>query len=97
MGNKRIRDKKHLKRICEDGCMICGGEAIPHHLLRSGSHGGSLKAPDTEAVPLCPAHHDELHRNGNEVAFFEDYAIPYAEVLEYVAELWKETLTLRGK
>lgn len=92
---KRLVDKKHLQRICTLPCMICGGEAIAHHLLRTGSHSMGRKAGDDEAVPLCNAHHCVLHANGDEIKFFENNGWNYSRVIAHAKMLYEETLRNR--
>lgn len=93
--NKRIRDKKHLKRVAELGCYLCGGEAVPHHLIASGSHGMGIKAPDCEVLPLCHDHHMGLHAHGDEKAWFANLGYVYEEIITTCHDLYKETLRLR--
>ncbi len=35
-----------------------------HHVRTAATAGTGMKPPDTDAVPLCYAHHDEHHRIG---------------------------------
>lgn len=70
----------HLRFLRGLPCCACrhpsgpGGEA--HHLLRIGGvRGVGMKAPDRWAVPLCRAHHDALHRDGNEDRWFRSVGI----------------------
>lgn len=51
----RRADPKHLARVRELGCIICGGPASAHH-IRHGQ-GMEQKADDREAIPLCYYHH----------------------------------------
>lgn len=69
--------------------MICQGiEVQAHHLLRAAPRGMGLKAGDNWVVPLCYYHHSELHRNGDEVEFFELYGWDYEAVKNYATGLW---------
>ena len=58
---KRKRDKKHLDRVAALNCIVCMNEGLGptpaaiHH-IRTG-YGTSQRAPDSEALPLCPTHH----------------------------------------
>lgn len=63
---RRIRDPKHLAWIRTQGCLICGGLSQAHHLMTSQPSAMGLKSGDDQAVPLCPAHHRELHDHGDE-------------------------------
>ena len=65
---KRLRDKQHLRFVAKQPCLVCGREPCdPHHLRFAQSRGLGLKVSDEFAVPLCRAHHRELHRAGKEV------------------------------
>jgi hypothetical protein len=46
------------------------------------------KVGDDFTVPLCRAHHRELHHSGNEAAWWHDMGI---EPLEIAEQLWRET------
>ena len=54
-------DKQHLNRLSAIGCIACRLQGTPgtpaeiHH-PRAGA-GAGRKAPHTDAMPLCPAHH----------------------------------------
>lgn len=62
----RARDQKHLAWVRRQPCLICGGLSIAHHLMFSQPSAMGLKSSDHHAVPLCPAHHQELHATGDE-------------------------------
>ena len=64
---KRLRDKQHLRFVAKQPCLVCGREPCDaHHLRFAQSRGLGLKVSDEFAVPLCRAHHRELHRAGKE-------------------------------
>ncbi|MBW2904645.1 DUF968 domain-containing protein, partial [Escherichia coli] len=53
-------------------CVCCNKPADdPHHLIGHGQGGMGTKAHDLFVLPLCRAHHDELH--ADTVAFEEKY------------------------
>jgi hypothetical protein len=54
----------------------------------------SRKVGDDFTVPLCRAHHRELHHSGNESAWWHDMGI---EPLEIARQIWRETETRRGE
>ena len=65
---RRVRDKLHLRFVAKQPCLICGRQpSDPHHLRFAQSRGFAQKVSDEFAVPLCRAHHRELHRAGNEI------------------------------
>lgn len=82
---KRQKDKKHLQWVTQQKCLIhkagfhsCNGVIQAHHLLKPSSkyRGFGLKAHDSEVIPLCQFHHQQLHTKfGNEFKFFEHYGL----------------------
>jgi hypothetical protein len=88
---ERARDRRpgmsppHLERIRQLACTVCyETRGIHAHHLRSGDaareRGIGLKAVDKRTLPLCWAHHDELHRYGSrrEADWFQKRGInPY--------------------
>src|SRR5713226_8671392 len=65
---KRLRDKQHLRFVAKQPCLVCGREPCdPHHLRFAQQRGLAQKVSDEFTVPLCRAHHRELHRAGKEV------------------------------
>ena len=75
---KPVRDKKYIKFIKELSCIVCQAPppSDPHH---SETGGRGTKASDTTAIPLCHAHHNELHCTGKKT-FATKYAIDYNRV-----------------
>ena len=62
---RRLRDKTHLRFVAKQPCLVCGRQPCDaHHLRFAQSRGLSLKVSDEFTVPLCRAHHRELHRTG---------------------------------
>lgn len=54
-------DKNHLSRVAEIGCVVCKNEGFGNtpaaiHHIRDG-YGRGQRAPHSETLPLCPAHH----------------------------------------
>jgi hypothetical protein len=60
----------------------------PHHLRFAQSRALSRKVSDEFAVPLCRGHHRELHRHGDEAAWWDRLGI---DVLEVARALWLES------
>ena len=86
---KRLRDKQHLRFVAKQPCLVCGREpSDPHHLRFAQSRGLGLKVSDEFAVPLCRAHHRELHRAGKEVDWWTRRRI---EPIDIARRLWIET------
>lgn len=64
---RRLRDKQHLRFVARQPCLICGRQPCDaHHLRFAQSRGLGLKVSDQFTVPLCRAHHRELHGAGKE-------------------------------
>jgi hypothetical protein len=58
----------------------------PAHI---GPHGFCQKAPDTNCVPLCREHHDELHAIGRKT-FEPKYEICFEIIIEGLFTEWSE-------
>jgi hypothetical protein len=59
-----------------------------HHLRFAQSRALELKVSDEFTVSLCRTHHRELHRRGNEIAWWESVVL---KPLEVAQRLWRET------
>jgi DNA recombination protein Rad52 len=82
----RRRDRKHLRFVATQPCLICGRTpSDPHHLRFTQPRGLSLKVSDEYTVPLCRGHHRELHQTGNEIAWWERLSI---DPLPLARKLW---------
>jgi hypothetical protein len=60
-----------------------------HHLKFAQPRSLGRKVSDEFTVPLCRHHHQQLHRNGSEVAWWADLQIA---PLEVARDLWQATL-----
>jgi hypothetical protein len=86
---KRLRDKQHLRFVAKQPCLVCGREPCdPHHLRFAQPRGLAQKVSDEFTVPLCRAHHRELHRAGKEKDWWSRNGL---EPLESARSLWKLT------
>jgi hypothetical protein len=64
----RRRNKVHLKYVAAQPCLLCGRQpSDPHHLRFAQPQALGRKVSDEYTVPLCRAHHRQLHRTGNEM------------------------------
>ena len=89
----RIRDKEHLRYVASQPCLLCSATpSDAHHVRFAQPRAMGRKVGDDFTVPLCRAHHRELHHNGNEAAWWHDMGIDPIEIAE---ELWAETETRR--
>lgn len=59
---RRWTNEKYTRWAKAQPCLCCGNPADdPHHLVGYGQGGTGTKAHDLFVIPLCRAHHDELH------------------------------------
>ena len=85
----RIRDKDHLRFVVSQPCLLCSKTpSDAHHVRFAQPRAMSRKVGDDFTVPLCRKHHRDLHRCGNETAFWHDMGI---DPLQIARELWEET------
>lgn len=82
----RKRSKAHLLFVRDQPCLVC--QQTPsdaHHLKFAQPKALGRKVSDEFTVPLCRAHHQELHREGNERAWWSNLQI---SPLPIAQELW---------
>jgi hypothetical protein len=73
---RRIRDREHVKAVAKQPCLVCGRRpADAHHLRFAQSPALSCKVSDEFTVPLCRGHHREVHRCGDEAAWWRKTCI----------------------
>jgi hypothetical protein len=83
------RDREHLKFVASQPCLICGRTpSDPHHVKFAEQRAMGRKVSDRFTVPICRLHHRELHRKGNERAWWEKRQI---DPLPVAAGLWAKT------
>jgi hypothetical protein len=69
---RRIRDREHVKLVAKQPCLVCGRTpADAHHLRFAQSRALGRKVSDEFTVPLCRGHHREVHRCGDEAAWWK--------------------------
>jgi hypothetical protein len=86
---RRIRDREHVKSVAKQPCLVCGRRpADAHHLRFAQSRALSRKVSDEFTVPLCRGHHREVHRSGDEAAWWKKVAI---DPTAAARALWLET------
>jgi hypothetical protein len=74
--------------------LICGRQpADAHHLRFAQSRALGCKVSDEFTVPLCRGHHREVHRSGDEVAWWKKMGI---DSLSAAYTLWLETHQLQS-
>ena len=68
---RRFRDKEHVKFVANQPCLVCGRRPSDAHHLRFAQHRAlGRKVSDEFTVPLCRGHHREVHRCGDEAAWW---------------------------
>jgi hypothetical protein len=73
---RRLSDKVHLKFVGSQPCLICArSPADAHHLRFTQPRAMGRKVSDEFTVPLCRTHHRDVHRFGDEVAWWERRAV----------------------
>jgi hypothetical protein len=91
---RRIRDREHVKSVAKQPCMVCGRRpADAHHLGFAQSRALGRKVSDEFTVPLCRGHHREVHRCGDEVAWWNKVGI---DPTLTARALWLKTHPLPG-
>ena len=69
---RRVRDREHVRHVTQQPCLICGRRpSDAHHLRFAQSRALSRKVSDEFTVPLCRGHHREVHRSGDEAAWWD--------------------------
>jgi hypothetical protein len=69
---RRIRDRDHIRLVAKQPCLVCGRRpADAHHLRFAQSRALGRKVSDEFTVPLCRSHHREVHRCGEEAAWWK--------------------------
>ncbi|WP_166294253.1 ERF family protein [Bradyrhizobium sp. 2S1] len=82
----RRRSKAHLMFVREQPCLVCRQSPTDaHHLKFAQPRALGRKVSDEFTVPLCRVHHQELHRQGNERAWWANLKI---EPLRVAHDLW---------
>ena len=86
---RRVRDKEHVRFVTKQPCLICGRvPSDPHHLRFAQQRALGGKVSDEFIVPLCRGHHREVHRCGEEAAWWKKAGI---DPLVHARELWLKT------
>ncbi len=85
------RNKAHLRFVAAQPCLVCQRSPCDaHHLKFAEPRALGRKVSDEFTVPLCRAHHRQLHQGGNEAAWWADLRIA---PLEAAKNFWEETLS----
>ena len=85
----RLRDKEHRIFVSHQPCLLCGpAPADPHHLRLAQPRALGRKVSDEFTVPVCRMHHREIHRHGDEAAWWKKAGI---EPMSVALTLWRQT------
>jgi hypothetical protein len=86
---RRYRNKDHLRFVAQHPCLVCGRTpSDPHHLRFMQPHALGRKVSDEFVAPLCRSHHREVHRVGDERAWWMRLGIDPVKVAR---DLWRNT------
>jgi hypothetical protein len=73
---RRVRDRGHVRYVAQQPCLVCGrSPSDPHHLRFAQSRALGSKVSDEFTVPLCRGHHREVHKLGDEPAWWAKIGI----------------------
>jgi hypothetical protein len=85
----RLRDKEHRRFVLRQPCLVCGRvPSDPHHLTFTQPRALGRRVSDEFTVPICRIHHRELHRSGDEAAWWRGLNI---DPLPVALRLWQQT------
>jgi len=88
-GPARRRNKAHLVFVAAQPCVICQRTPCDaHHLKFAQPKALGRKVSDEFTVPLCREHHHDLHRRGNEMAWWANLQITPIEIAK---NLWRSS------
>ena len=86
---RRSRDKDHLRFIAIQPCTVCGRQPCEaHHLRFAQPRALGRRVSDEFTVPLCRVHHRELHRQGDERAWWNKANI---DPMPIALRFWQHT------
>jgi hypothetical protein len=73
---RRLRDREHVRYVALQPCLICGRQpSDAHHLRFTQGRALGRKVSDEFTDPLCRGHHREVHRRGDEAAWWKKAGI----------------------
>jgi hypothetical protein len=92
---RRVRDRDHVRHVAQQPCLVCGRQPTDaHHLRFAQSRVLGRKVSDEFTVPLCRGHHREVHRHGDEGAWWQKAGV---DSMAAARALWLETHPLSTK
>jgi hypothetical protein len=91
---RRYRNKEHLRFVAQQPCLVCGRRpSDPHHLRFTQPRAMGRRVSDEFVAPLCRIHHREVHRAGDERAWWKQARI---DPLKVARKLWRNTRLNEG-
>jgi hypothetical protein len=85
----RENDRDHLRFVATQPCLVCGRvPSDPHHIKFAEHRAMGRRVSDRFTVPICRLHHRELHRRGDERAWWQKQGI---DPLAVATSLWAKT------
>jgi hypothetical protein len=89
-----VRSKGHLRFVAAQPCLVCQRSPCDaNHIKFAEARALGRKVSDEFTVPLCRDHHRELHRHGNERAWWANVNLA---PLEAARSLWDLTMSGRA-
>jgi hypothetical protein len=86
---RRVRNRDHVRHVAKQPCLICGRQpSDAHHLRFTQNRALGRKVSDEFTVPLCRGHHREVHRRGDEAAWWQKAGV---DPIIAARTLWLET------
>jgi hypothetical protein len=86
---RRSRDKDHLRFIAIQPCTVCGRQPCEaHHIRYTQPRALGRRVSDEFTVPLCRVHHREVHRQGDERAWWSKLNI---DPMPIALRFWQHT------
>jgi hypothetical protein len=68
----RLRNKEHCRFVATQPCVVCGRTPTEaHHIRFAQPRALGRKVSDEYTVPVCRAHHRELHGYGDEASWWD--------------------------
>jgi hypothetical protein len=83
----RKTDPQYIKWVRRQPCLVDHVAANAHHTTAKGA-GGS----DYRCVPLCPRHHNELHRIGR-LTFQHKHNLDFSEEIIRLLEMYVSAIS----
>ena len=85
---RRHRNKEHLRFVAQQACLVCGRKpSDAHHLRFAQPRALGQKVSDELVTPLCRIHHREVHRAGDERAWWKQIGIDPVRVAR---KIWRK-------